>query len=129
MKISVMALAVSLFSVSAAYAQDATWLVGRWQGTVAGNYKDGNDRTLEVRSVKPGADGALLIDALYGVTGSKLAKIDILAKQSSNGNVLMEMVTGAGSKIELTASKDAKMVGSFATKNSARPQSVNLAKQ
>jgi hypothetical protein len=129
MKISVIALAASLFSVGTAYAQDANWLVGRWQGTVAGNYKDGNDRTLEVRSVKPAADGALLIDALYGVTGSKLAKIDIIAKQSSGGNVLMEMVTGAGSKIELTASKDAKMIGSFATKNSARPQSVNLAKQ
>ena len=129
MKNWVMALAVVLSSGGAALAQDANWLVGRWQGTVAGNYKDGNERTIEVRSVKPGADGALAVDALYGVTGSKLAKIDIIAKQSSSGNVIMEMVTSAGSKIELTASKDAKMFGSFATKNSSRPQSMNFSKQ
>lgn len=129
MKKLIMALAVLLCSGGAALAQDANWLVGLWQGTVSGSYKDGNDRTIQVRSVKPGADGALAIDALYGVTGSKLVKIDVIAKQSSGGNVIMEMVTNAGSKIELTASKDAKMVGSFATKNSSRPQSMNFSKQ
>jgi hypothetical protein len=129
MKSFVMAVALLLCSGAAAVAQDASWLIGRWQGTVAGSYPDGNDRTFEIREVKPSADGALLIDALYGVSGKKLSKIDVSAKQSSDGSVLLNMITSAGSKIELSASKDATMAGNFSTKNSSRPQSMKLSKQ
>ena len=98
----------------------ASLLVGKWEGDLADSKygrsasTDPSGRTLVIKSAAK-VDGKWSIDAVYGITGRRMAPVAILVAEAGDAITLL-FTTGAGSQVNLRLSGGKTLVGVLKTR-------------
>ena len=126
------ALTVVMVAGSASAQTDpAPALVGKWEGDLAESKygrsasSDPSGRTLIIRSASK-VDGKWSIDAVYGITGRRMAPVAIAVDEPASGVTLL-FVTGAGSDVSLRLSGKS-LVGTLKTRTGEEGRRLSLEK-